>query len=221
MFESRTMTEARTNFLAAGIQQTNRYIFKYSKMDIFLYPYEIILPGLGYESIDHSIWSIVRKIPFRRAFTDLQVKFIMGKTNYKHFIELWNTTVSKLSTIDISQQSQQVLLQNGVSPSSAGIESTNQAGVNAAERTLGNSFLSSRIYQSVGNAIGGAPQYTDYIGGSFATVGLINEKSKDIQTTLKFNEAYITQIQPTQMTSVETGYSTFTVNFKFSSVDVL
>jgi len=223
MLISTDMNNARQNILRSGIQQTNRYRFFFSPMNVFLYPYEIILPGLGYESIEHSIWSIIRKIPFRKSFTDLQVKFIIGNDNYSHFINLWDSLIPKPSNsfgYMSDADAISLLLNSGASPTVEGEDTSSavedQQTVSFSE--IQDNFLSTRTPQNIGYARGGAPQYDDYIKSSFVIVSLLKEDKLQINTTLIFEEAYITQIQPTQLTSVETGYSTFTVNFKFASL---
>ena len=91
---AKSMLAARTSILQQGIQQTNRYVFKESNSDPE-YPYSVVLPGYGYDLIDHSIWSIIRKIPFRKTYTELQVTFIVGSDNYSRYINKWQSAISK------------------------------------------------------------------------------------------------------------------------------
>lgn len=226
---SNNMLQARQRILENGIQQTNRYRFKFSRMDKFLYPYEIILPGLGFESIDHSIWSVVRKIPFRKSFTDLQVKFIMGKSNYAEWIDFWNysyiVTPNSLTGDRLANAERNnivALLNSGVSiyNSDEGSGANNPAiPTTGVVGDLTNMTLALRQQNPVGQAIGGSPEYSNYIQGDYVSISLLDESGNlGVNSSLYFYEAYVTQIQPTQLTSVETGYSTFTVNFKFAKI---
>jgi hypothetical protein len=237
MLISANMLQARQNALRSGIQQTNRYRMYTSFLDQYVYPFEVILPGLGYETLDHSLWSIARKVPFRKNFSDLQVKFIMGNDNYAMFINLYNaqipdaseSTVENIASEDVALKQ---LLNTGVSINDKGETEPNTgetllqsfdpildpADV-AIKRILGGSGLSSRF--NINYTIPGAsPRYIDTIYNQYVGIELLSE-NQSRNSILYFEEAFITQIQPTQMTSVETGYSTFTVNFKFARMTAL
>ena len=90
---ARSMAKARASILEQGIQQTNRYFFRRSSGPIE-YPYSVVLPGYGYDLMDHSIWSVIRKIPFRKTYTDLQVTFIVGSNNYKSYLNEWQSMIT-------------------------------------------------------------------------------------------------------------------------------
>lgn len=204
---AQSMAKARARILEQGIQQTNRYFFRRGSGPIE-YPYSVVLPGYGYDLMDHSIWSVIRKIPFRKTYTDLQVTFIVGSNNYKSYLNEWQSMItSPEPTISpVPTTASQVLsglkdfaIKNGVS--SSNIETNNADG---------------KVYGG-----GGAVNYLDKIYTNFVYFGLLKETgTNDLNAYFTFNEAFISQIAPIQLTSVETGYSTFQVNYKFASMIV-
>lgn len=110
MYPADNMRQARANILAQGIQQTNRYKIEYNSVqsgEFQAYPYAITLPGYGYDLIDHSLWAISRKIPFRRSNTEVELTFIVGNHNYGNYIYFWNNllgnpkkNINKIKTAD-------------------------------------------------------------------------------------------------------------------------
>lgn len=228
-----TINQARANILGQGIQQTNRYQMYYPKMvNEPLYPYNITLPGLGYDFIDHSIWSIQRKIPFRKTFTDLEVTFIVGNSNYSNAISWWSSAVSGVRGGSSTggqnggTSLSQVAAANGVSPSA--VEGPPETVLGGLLGTLGEAIdeitaLADPITNNVegfANGSGGASNYIDkfYHDGTLI-IQLMDEKAHDKpKTTLVFTEAYISQIAQVNLTSVETGYSPFKIFFKFATV---
>ena len=202
---AQSMAKARASILEQGIQQTNRYFFRRGSGPIE-YPYSVVLPGYGYDLMDHSIWSVIRKIPFRKTYTDLQVTFIVGSNNYKSYLNEWQSMITSPEPT-ISQVPSR-------SSTSALKTFTNTYGVSSSniEKDNANGKVSGG---------GGAVNYMDKIYTNFVYFGLLKETdSSDLNTYFTFNEAFISQIAPVQLTSVETGYSTFQVNYKFASMIV-
>lgn len=199
---AQSMAKARASILEQGIQQTNRYFFRRGSGPTE-YPYSVVLPGYGYDLMDHSIWSVIRKIPFRKTYTDLQVTFIVGSNNYKSYLNEWQSMITSpegSAAVNGLTKVQRFINANGVSQSN--IETNNADG-----KVSGG---------------GGAVNYMDKIYTNFVYFGLLKETdSSDLNTSFTFNEAFISQIAPVQLTSVETGYSTFQVNYKFASVTAI
>ena len=235
-----SMEEARAKILEQGIQQTNRYAFYYPKFSStdLLYPYNITLPGLGYDFIDHSIWSIIRKIPFRRTHTDLEITFVMGKKNYANSINMWNQMITspKLGggavqnggPLRSTEESRRWAQETGVSPSVGEDEGTPE-GIDGFIRRLipdipiinyGRNIVSENIPGFIAGT-GGASNYMDDIYNDDLTIYILNETDMSINFSIKFEEAYVSQVAQVQMTSVETGYSPFKVFFKFAQMQVI
>jgi len=233
-----SITQARANILGQGIQQTNRYAMLYPPISgDLLYPYNITLPGLGYDFIDHSIWSIQRKIPFRKTFTDVEVTFIVGNSNYKNMISWWSgliTSVRGGNNTSSSQQGQgqdltEFAAQNGVSPSAVeqvGPPTSAAGDPFVAAGGVITEFLTS-VTDPVTNNVegfvkgsGGATNYMDEIYYDTLTIQLLNEQydTPVARSTIMFEEAYVSQIAQVNLTSVETGYSPFKVFFKFANL---
>jgi len=191
-----SMSKARASILEQGIQQTNRYFFRRGSGPKE-YPYSVVLPGYGYDLMDHSIWSVIRKIPFRKTYTDLQVTFIVGSNNYKSYLNEWQDMIT--SPVPTTSTAQSFVKKYGISGEN--IEESNEGGAVTGK--------------------GGAVNYIDKIYTNFVYLGLQKETdSSDHNAYFTFSEAFISQIAPVQLTSVETGYSTFQVNYKFASMIV-
>lgn len=226
-----TITQARANILGQGIQQTNRYSMFYAPMSSdLLYPYNVTLPGLGYDFIDHSIWSIPRKIPFRKTFTDVEVTFIVGNSNYKNTISWWSgliTSVRGGNNTDGNGQGGQgedlteFAAKNGVSPSAVEQPTTPSSTVDAIKDFL--TKATDPVTNNVEGFVkgsGGATNYMDKIYYDTLTIQLLSEQydTPVARSTLVFEEAYISQIAQVNLTSVETGYSPFKIFFKFANL---
>jgi hypothetical protein len=231
-----SMDEARVKILEQGIQQTNRYAFYYPRYSKgLLYPYNITLPGLGYDFIDHSIWSIPRKIPFRKTHTDLEVTFIMGKKNYSNSINLWNQMITspKLGVqnggpLRSQEASRQWAQQNGVSPLFGEDEGTPEGLDEAIRDVIPNfpivNFDRNAVSENIPGFIpgtGGASNYMDDIYQNDLIIYILNETDMSPTFAIKFEEAYVSQVAQVQMTSVETGYSPFKIFFKFTQMQVI
>jgi hypothetical protein len=211
-----SMLEARSSILKQGIQQTNRYKFRYPNLyyqykevdDIFQYPYSIVLPGFGFDLIDHSIWSVIRKIPFRKTYSELQVTFILGTSNYKKFIGVWDSLITTPNITNNGAVSNvwAYSSENGISPDSFDIS----GGLLTSEKYNGEATIPGK---------GGATNYMDLIHDDNVYIQLLDETGNST-TILTFHESFVSQIAPVQLTSTETGYSTFQVNFKFAKVTV-
>jgi len=205
---AKSMLAARASILQQGIQQTNRYVFKESNSDPE-YPYSVVLPGYGYDLIDHSIWSIIRKIPFRKTYTELQVTFIVGSDNYSRYINKWQSAISK------------PVRSNGGVSSAANFAQLNGIGTGGfdADVALLTDETSNGAIDILGS--GGAVNYMDKFYTNDVTISLLSESDNSTNALFIFHEAFISQIAPIQLTSVETGYSTFQVNYKFASVTAI
>lgn len=234
------ITQSRSNILTSGIQQTNRYRLFYPQFSKeYLYPYNITLPGLGYDFIDHSIWSIPRKIPFRKTFTDLEVTFIVGNSNYKTSISWWNGAItnpkgSSQNGIGFFEEREKpdiktVLGNAGLSPSAAegGAEQNESPAIDQLQGAIDdvNKFVEDNFTGVTDNVkgdiygFGGAANYMDDIYSNKLIIDLLDASdSSKVITSFTFNEVYISQIAQVNLTSTETGYSPFKIFFKFAQV---
>lgn len=230
-----SIPEARTNILQQGIQQTNRYAVYYSGGQELQYPYAVTLPGYGYDLIDHSIWSIIRKIPFRKTQTDVELTFIVGNSNYLDYVYYWNNMITspKDNNTILKNPEDSVRWANsfGISPSDTE-NATYDSGGNADIQStsgdpFGNPFASQGVLFGANlleqnqagtvNGYGGAVSYMNKIYNNELSVYLLAE-DHSVRNTFTFEEAYISQISPVQLTSTETGYSPFKVSFRFATM---
>lgn len=220
MISSFDMLNARQNILANGIQQTNRYRVFMSmgpQARLFLYPFEIIMPGYGYETLEHALWSTSRKVPYRKSYTELQLKFVIGNKNYAEYIEFFNGLMPNpiQSTKPTGNDILQKLLQANASVDTLEVDTDN----NAVPKQITNVIEVTRQNPNafIGEAIGGSPIYMNSVYPNFVQVDLLDEYFTIIpRSSVVFDETQVSQIQPTQLTSVETGFSTFTVNIRFA-----
>lgn len=250
-----TMDQARVNILQQGIQQTNRYAILYPKLsNSLLYPYSVVLPGLGFDFIDHSIWSIPRKIPFRKTFTDLEITFITGKKNYRNMINFWSSMITNpkegnqsTSVMSSSASSNDFAKKNGISSNATengefvGPPNPNELGDDdeVIKDENGNPIegpkfgmpglwysrnIQSENIKGYVKGSGGASNYMDDIYPDSLELFLLPEDKDGVDgtaapnATILFEEVYVSQIAPVQMTSIETGYSPFKVFFKFAAL---
>lgn len=232
-----SIPDARTKILEQGIQQTNRYAMYYSGNNDMQYPYAITLPGYGYDLIDHSIWSINRKIPFRKTQTDVEFTFIVGNGNYMDYVYYWNNLIStpkdNNTILTDPGDSKNFAQENGISQdetenASAGqsdpdtiITSTGEQDIFGSGMDspviLGGANLLNQNQSGIVNGYGGAVSYMNKIYSNELVVFLLAE-DHSVRNTFIFEEAYISQISPVQLTSTETGYSPFKVSFRFATM---
>ena len=234
-----SIPQARTNILQQGIQQTNRYAIYYSGSRDLQYPYAITLPGYGYDLIDHAIWSINRKIPFRKTQTDVELTFIVGNGNYMDYVYYWNNLITSPkdnSTILTDPgASKNFAQQNGISPeelentdittgegdSDTTITETGPTNIfenpYTSQQLLFGANLLNQNQSGIVNGYGGAVSYMNSIYNNELAVFLLAE-DHSVRNTFTFEEAYISQISPVQLTSTETGYSPFKVSFRFATM---
>lgn len=240
---SENMDLARVKALEQGIQQTNRYQILYPKFgSSLLYPYSITLPGFGYDLVEHSIWAVPRKIPFRRTHTDLEVTFITGKKNYSNMINIWNRLMTSPRFIGSGNggailgkgASNSFAQANGVSPSATengGPPTPREQPIDSEGNPteFGTGFfdklpiladythnLNSENIDGRIPGNGGALNFST-ITNDYLILNLLNEKDNSVNTQIEFHEVYVSQVSQVQLTSVDTGYSPFKVFFKFTS----
>lgn len=224
MLTSYNMLNARENILTSGIQQTNRYRVFMSmgpQATLFLYPFEIIMPGYGYETLEHALWSTSRKVPYRKSYTELQLKFIIGNRNYADYIEFFNGLMP--NPIQSTTPKGNDLLEKLLNATADVTEFEDDGGGGLIEKVVSGINVNARNPNAViGEARGGCPLYMNSIYPFFVQVDLLDEYTTfSPRTSIIFDETQVSQIQPTQLTSVETGFSTFTVNIRFARMRAL
>lgn len=213
-----SILRARQEILAQGIQQTNHYRMLYPGVfDDYLYPYTIVTPGFGFDLLEHSIWSIIRKVPFRKTFTDLQTTFIVGRNNYKDMIKVWDSLITKPTTAYTRNT-------NGWRYAQANGIASNATEDGQPSFTSADFLNTAPEVGQITSGLGGATNYMNKIIGNDLIIELLDEGEKDpypkINTTFIFKEVFVSQVAPVQFTSVDTGYSLFQVNFKFAKAEV-
>jgi len=58
------------------------------------YPLSVVLPGRNYAFFEHDIWGPIRKIPYKRGYTQCNMTFIIYQDwEERNFIERWMNSV--------------------------------------------------------------------------------------------------------------------------------
>lgn len=222
-----SIPQARTNILQQGIQQTNRYALSYNGGEL-KYPFAISLPAYGYDLIDHSLWSIIRKIPFRRTHSDLEVTFIVGNFNYGEYVYYWNNLITSPKKglqggplLNETSKSDAFAAESGISPTDTsnggGLPSTIDNAVNPYNGATPGENILSQNTKGIVYGSGGAVNYIENFFSSTLNVFLLDENHQT-RNTFTFDEVYVSQISTVDLTSTETGYSPFKVSFRFTTM---
>jgi hypothetical protein len=162
----------------------------------------------------------------------------MGKKNYANSINMWNQMITspKLGggavqnggPLRSKEASRQWAQENGVSPLVGEDEGT-PTGLDALIRdTIPNipivNYDRNLVTENIPGFIagtGGASNYMTDIYNDDLTIYILNETDMSTNFSIRFEEAYVSQVAQVQMTSVETGYSPFKVFFKFTEMQVI
>lgn len=185
------------------------------------YPLSVILPGRNFLFYDHDIWGPVRKIPFKRGYTQCNMSFIIYQDwRERRFLEAWMNRIvinssailnnANLATVDPNFNS----IGDGTDPDGLGIADIETGG------------LISRLDNQDGSPRS-ANNYSDWVNynqvrfqGHIEIECLRSENHNSANVTFQLKEAYPAQITPVALGSDGTGYPSFTVSFQFNSYTV-
>lgn len=95
---SQTITEFRGEVLARrGPQIAGMYEVILSQgvaPPITTYPLNVVLPGRMFTFYDHDIWGPIRKVPYKRGYTQCHMSFIIYQDwEERNYIESWMNSV--------------------------------------------------------------------------------------------------------------------------------
>lgn len=96
---SKTITEFRQDVLKRGGPQIPGMYEVYLQSPnglLVCYPKDIVLPGRQFQYYEHDMWGPVRKVPYKRGYTQCHMKFYVYQDwAERTFIEKWMDTVIK------------------------------------------------------------------------------------------------------------------------------
>ena len=171
------------------------------------YPLSVVLPGRNYAFFEHDIWGTVRKVPYKRGYTQCNMTFIIYQDwGERNFIERWMNAV--------------VLNKNGVVGTEGFIPGA-QGGINVPSSTSQNALnqitrdIRSRetkfVYNSVYDEFS---LYTDAVGT--IEINCFSSDNATVTKKVTLKEAFPAQISPAALGADATAYPTFTVGFQFN-----
>ena len=225
---SNTVTQFRQDVLKKGGPQiASKYRVNFfrstgSESIIECYPLSVVLPGRIFSLYEHDIWGPVRKIPYKRGYTQCNVTFLIYQDwRERRFIESWmnnivknidNTSSSSSSLPDYSDVND-IRETAGLSSQqiSDAENSQNDQQANALFK-LGSSVNSqtSNVYKD----------YVNYINGTgrilIETLSAESQSRSKRTCSLLLKEAYPATLSPTTFASDGTGFASFTVGFQFN-----
>lgn len=224
---SNAVTQFRQDVIKKGGPQiASKYrvrLFRSTGSDPFLecYPLSVVLPGRIFSLYEHDIWGPVRKIPYKRGYTQCNMTFLIYQDwRERRFMEGWMNNIVK--NIDNTPSSSSSLPDYGVNDirGTAGLSpqqitdaenSQNDEQANALFK-LGSSVNSqtSNVYKD----------YVNYINGTgrilIETLSAESQSRSNRTCSLVLKEAYPATLSPTTFASDGTGFASFTVGFQFN-----
>lgn len=213
---SNTITQFREDVLSRGGPQISGMyeviLAQATNVPIVCYPMTVVLPGRLFITYDHDIWGTIRKIPYKRGYTQCSMTFIIYQDWVERtYIESWMNTIIRNDNRTVEQQIALDTQQNsGSDPSDP------QLGANEYN-AISQSLSSGGIQDSSANF--GTSKFNDYVdyynGVGTVVINCLNSQTKESNKTIILKEAYPATISPVTMASDGSGYPTFTVSFQY------
>jgi hypothetical protein len=213
---SETITQFREDVLSRGGPQISGMyevvLAQGNGTPIVCYPMNVVLPGRLFITYDHDIWGTIRKVPYKRGYTQCSMSFIVYQDwAERTYIESWMNTIIRNDSRTVEQQIALDTQQNSTSeptvPQLTGqqfntiTQSLSSGGVQDKNANFGNSKFN---------------DYVDYYGGiGTVVINCLNSQTKQPNRTVVLREAYPATISPLTLASDGSGYPTFTVSFQY------
>jgi hypothetical protein len=183
------------------------------------YPLSVVLPGRIFSLYEHDLWGPVRKIPYKRGYTQCNMTFLIYQDwEERKFIESWmNNIVKNIDTSSSSSSSLPDYSSGNVSQGTANLseeEISDQA--NSQNDQASNSLfkLGSSTNSQTSNVY---KDYVNYINGTGRIlIEPLESNSSKRTCALILKEAYPATLSPTTFAADGTGYASFTVGFQFN-----
>lgn len=215
---SNTITQFRDDVLSRGGPQISAMykvtLAQNGNNPIVCYPMNVVLPGRLFITYDHDIWGTIRKIPYKRGYTQCSMTFIIYQDwAERTYIESWMNTIIRNDGRSVEQQIALDSQENATSdPSTAQL--TDQQ-----YQTINSSIASGGVQDSDANF--GTNKYNDYVdyynGVGTVVIDCLNSQTKEPNRTIVLHEAYPATVSPVTLASDGSGYPTFTVSFQFNN----
>lgn len=219
---SKTIQEFRTSVIERGGPQiASRYEVILSHLDqepLTCYPMSVIVPGRSFVYYDHDLWGTIRKVPYKRGYTQCHMSFIVYQDwAERNYIERWMNTI-----IRNKQTGSPKDLTNLTSPNIMEDETRTTSALLGAIATGG----------PVSNDVNFGTNYEDFIdyNSGFGTIhircmnsgnptpGPNGEPMPDAANkTIILKEVFPAAISQMSLASEGTGYPSFNVTFQFNN----
>lgn len=172
------------------------------------YPLSVVIPGRQFVYYEHDLWGTVRKVPYKRGYTQCHMQFIAYQDwAERSFIEKWmNTIVRHKNATGVADN-----IQNATNPTIDGDE------INAVE-VLENMFINGAL---LGDAQFNLSQYDDFIdyamGFGQLNIHCLNSQDKSKSNLIiSLKEVFPAAISQMSIASDGTSYPTYNVTFQFN-----
>ena len=212
---SKTIQEFREDVLSRGgpqISSMYQVILNHpGQSPIVCYPLSVIVPGRQFMFYEHDLWGTIRKIPFKRGYTQCHMSFIVYQDwAERTYIETWMNSIVRNSQSDA-----------GVNGSNSLNVAVPTVGLNQAQtaNAIQNSISSGGPLSRDATFSSSYEDYVDYAGGigSIAISFLNAQEKESANRTLILREVFPAAISQMSMASDGTAYPTFNATFQFNS----
>jgi hypothetical protein len=218
---SQTVQQFRQDVLGRGGPQISSMyevtLAHIAQEPIVCYPLNVILPGRQFVYYEHDLWGPVRKIPYKRGYTQCHMSFVVYQDwAERTYIESWmNSIILNDNVPGVNFDANSVTARPQTFVADAVREQEAQDAFNNALATGGPASSDANFgfnYQD----------YIDYTNG-FGTVliNCLNSQTKEPNVTIMLKEAFPAAISQMSMASDGTSYPTFNVTFQFNDYHYL
>lgn len=212
---SSTIQEFRSDVMSRGGPQiASMYevtLNHVSQQPLVCYPLSVVIPGRQFIFFEHDMWGPIRRIPYKRGYTQCHMSFIVYQDwQERTYLERWMNTIIKNT-----QTAANGLTVGRLNPSDKGSVLTPSE--TQTENTVKNNIDSSPISKDAYFGIyEDAINYTSGYGS--VQIKFVNSQDKDnLNRAIVLNEAFPAAISQMSMASDGTGYPTFNVTFQFNN----
>lgn len=213
---SNTITQFREDVIARGGPQISGMyeviLSQASNSPITCYPLSVVLPGRLFITYDHDIWGTIRKVPYKRGYTQCSMTFVVYQDWVERtYIESWMNSIIRNDNRTIEQQIALDSQQNSTSePSNPQLTEEQATAITTSLSTGGPQDADANFGSSKFN------DYLDYYGGiGTIYIKCLNSQTKEPNKIITLKEAYPATISPLTLAADGSGYPTFTVSFQY------
>ena len=217
-----TVSDFRDGVVAqGGLQFTSLYRMKILNKGTNIqeiYPTSLVLPGRSFSFYEHDIWGPVRRIPYKRTYTQFNATFIVFQ-NWKerHDFESWMDdmippTFNRNVKIQYNESTPEAFPNIDLTLTPEEIFAAARDAVVAGAQARPTNADFDEAYR----------EYIDYAKTTTIDIDFLNTADRTkVNATMKLSEAYPASISQMAMGSDATGYSTYTIGFQFREYTVI